>query len=176
MCRGLRSEIALSARLLQITKTPKLFSHGVFRRLLRSFSIQSNRRSAGFFRVVKSTGIAPLQGGASSLTVSQMPWFRRNSPRELLRENVFGRSVIGKTVTKSLISQLMSSENMSTAENITLMVIRGVIALAIVGLGFYCVAQGIHFFALPRVEAEQIRIHFIGLDITASEMGAVFLR
>ena len=63
---------------------------------------------------------------------------------------------------------------MSTAENITLMVIRGVIALAIVGLGFYCVAQGIHFFALPRVEAEQIRIHFIGLDITASEMGAVF--
>ena len=62
---------------------------------------------------------------------------------------------------------------MSPAENITLMVIRGFIALAIVGLGFYCVAQGIHFFALPRVEAEQIRIHFIGLDITASELGAV---
>ena len=63
---------------------------------------------------------------------------------------------------------------MSTAENITFMVIRGVIALAIVGLGFYCVAQGIHFFALPRVEAEQIRIHFIGLDITASGLGALF--
>jgi hypothetical protein len=60
---------------------------------------------------------------------------------------------------------------MSTAENITFMVIRGAIALAIVGLGFYCVAQGIHFFALPRVEAEQIRIHFIDLDITASELG-----
>jgi hypothetical protein len=29
-----------------------------------------------------------------------------------------------------------------------------------------------HFFALPRVEAEQIRIHFIGLDITASGLGA----
>jgi 7-keto-8-aminopelargonate synthetase-like enzyme len=62
---------------------------------------------------------------------------------------------------------------MSTAENITFMVIRGAIALAIVGLGFYCVAQGIHFFALPRVEAEQIRIHLIGLDITAGELGAL---
>jgi hypothetical protein len=62
---------------------------------------------------------------------------------------------------------------MSTAENITFMVIRGAIALAIVGLGFYCVAQGIHFFALPRVEAEQIRIHFIGLDIAASGLGAL---
>ena len=62
---------------------------------------------------------------------------------------------------------------MSTAENITVMVIRGVIALAIVGLGFYCVRQGIHLFALPRVEAEQIHIHFIGLDITASGLGAV---
>jgi len=47
---------------------------------------------------------------------------------------------------------------MSTAENITFMVVRGVIALAIVGLGFYCVAQGIHFFAVPRVEVEQIRL------------------
>ena len=62
---------------------------------------------------------------------------------------------------------------MSTAENIAFMVIRGAIALAIIGLGFYCVAQGIHLFALPRVEAEQIRIHFIGLDITASGLGAV---
>ena len=53
------------------------------------------------------------------------------------------------------------------------MVIRGGIALAIVGLGFYCVAQGIHLFALPRAEAEQLRIHFIGLDITASELGAL---
>ena len=47
--------------------------------------------------------------------------------------------------------------SMSTAENVTFMVIRGVIALAIVSLGFYCVAQGIHFFAVPPVEAEQIR-------------------
>ena len=62
---------------------------------------------------------------------------------------------------------------MSTAESITFMVIRGAIALAIVALGFYCVAQGIRFFALPRVEAEQIGIHFIGLDFTASELGVL---
>lgn len=61
----------------------------------------------------------------------------------------------------------------SAVENITFMVIRGIVALAIVGLGFYCIAQGIHFFALPRVEAEQIRIHLIGLDISASGLGAV---
>ena len=61
---------------------------------------------------------------------------------------------------------------MSTGENITFMVIRGIIALAIVGLGFYCIAQGIHFLTLPLSEAEQIRIHFFGLDITASGLGA----
>ncbi len=61
----------------------------------------------------------------------------------------------------------------STAENIAFMIVRGIIALAIVGLGFFCIAQGIHFFALPRVEAEQIRIHFVGLDVTASGLGAV---
>ena len=48
--------------------------------------------------------------------------------------------------------------NIGTAENITFMVIRGVIALAIEGLGFYCVAKGIHFLALPGVEDEQIRL------------------
>jgi len=46
---------------------------------------------------------------------------------------------------------------MSTVENVTFLVIRGAIALAIVGLGFYCVAQGIHFLAVPSVEGEQIR-------------------
>jgi hypothetical protein len=72
---------------------------------------------------------------------------------------------------KPQIPQLLCSGNRSTAESITFMVIRGAIALAIVALGFYCVAQGIHFFALPRGEAEQIRMHFIGLDFTASELG-----
>lgn len=61
----------------------------------------------------------------------------------------------------------------SAAENITFMVVRGVIALAIVAVGFYCVAQGIHFFSLPRAEAEAIHIHFIALDITANGLGAV---
>ncbi len=61
----------------------------------------------------------------------------------------------------------------TTAENIAFIIVRGIVALAIVGLGFYCIAQGIHFFALPRSEAEQIHIHFVGLDITASGLGAV---
>lgn len=49
----------------------------------------------------------------------------------------------------------------SAAENITFMVVRGVIALAIVAVGFHCVAQGIHFFSLPRAEGEAIHINFI---------------
>jgi hypothetical protein len=53
---------------------------------------------------------------------------------------------------------VIMNRNIGTAENITFMVIRGVIALAIEGLGFYCVAKGIHFLALPGVEAEQIRL------------------
>jgi hypothetical protein len=61
----------------------------------------------------------------------------------------------------------------TTAEKITFMIVRGTVALAIVGVGFYCIAQGIHFFALPRVEAEQIRISLVGLDISASGLGAV---
>ncbi len=61
----------------------------------------------------------------------------------------------------------------TVAENITFMIVRGIVALAIVGVGAYCLAQGIHFFALPRVEAEQIRINLVGLDITASGLGAV---
>jgi len=61
----------------------------------------------------------------------------------------------------------------TTAENITFIIVRGVIALAMVGLGFYCLAQGIHFFMLPRAEAQQIHIHFVGLDITANGLGAV---
>lgn len=62
---------------------------------------------------------------------------------------------------------------MNTAENVTFMVVRGIIALAIVGLAFYCIAKGIYFFSLPRAEAEQIHIKFVGLDITASGLGAV---
>lgn len=63
---------------------------------------------------------------------------------------------------------------MNTAvENITFIVVRGIVALAIVGVGFYCIGQGIHFLALPRVEADQIHIHFFGLDITATGLGAV---
>ena len=61
----------------------------------------------------------------------------------------------------------------TTAENITFMIVRGIIALAIVGVGFYCIGQGIHFFVLPRPEAQLIRIHLLGLDIDARGLGAV---
>lgn len=61
----------------------------------------------------------------------------------------------------------------STSENIAFMVIRGVVALAIVGVAFYCIGQGIHFFTLPHAEAEDIHLKILGLEITASGLGAV---
>ena len=61
----------------------------------------------------------------------------------------------------------------SSAENIAFMVIRGIVALAIIGVAFYCVGQGIHFFTLPHSDAEAIQLHVLGLNITASGLGAV---
>lgn len=61
----------------------------------------------------------------------------------------------------------------SSAENITFMVIRGVVALAIIGVAFYCLGQGLHFFTLPHNEAEAIQVHVLGLNISASGLGAV---
>jgi len=59
------------------------------------------------------------------------------------------------------------------AENIAFIIVRGIVALSIVGVGFFCIGQGIHYFGLPRVEAEQIRVSLLGLEITASGLGAV---
>ncbi len=61
----------------------------------------------------------------------------------------------------------------TSAENITFILVRGVIALAIVGVGFFCISQGIHYFALPRLEAEQIHLSFVGLELSANGLGAV---
>lgn len=61
----------------------------------------------------------------------------------------------------------------SSAENIAFMVIRGIVALAIIGVAFYCIGQGIHFFILPHSDAEAIQLHVLGLNITASGLGAV---
>ena len=58
----------------------------------------------------------------------------------------------------------------TTVENIAFIVIRGIIALAIIGVGFYCISQGIHYFALPRIEAEQIRISFKVLPIVKTKI------
>jgi hypothetical protein len=61
----------------------------------------------------------------------------------------------------------------SQAENIVFMIIRGVVALAIVGVAFYCIGQGIHFFMLPRQEAEAIQVSILGMRLSASGMGSV---
>lgn len=61
----------------------------------------------------------------------------------------------------------------SAAENIVFMVIRGVVALAIVGVAFYCIGQGLHFFMLPHTEAESIDLKVLGLNINAGGLGAV---
>lgn len=61
----------------------------------------------------------------------------------------------------------------TTAENITFMIIRGLVALAIVGLAFYCIGKGIYFFLLPQTVAQTIQIHLLGLTISADGIGAV---
>jgi len=65
---------------------------------------------------------------------------------------------------------------MSTdTEGLAFIVIRGLVALAIVCAAFYCFGQGVHFLRLPQAEAQQIHIHFVGVDITATGLGAVIL-
>jgi hypothetical protein len=61
----------------------------------------------------------------------------------------------------------------SAAENIAFLVVRGIVALAIIGVAFYCIGQGIHYFMLPRLEAEAIQVHVLGLNISATGLGAV---
>ena len=61
----------------------------------------------------------------------------------------------------------------TSAENITFMLIRGVVALAIVGVGFFCLAKGLFFFAMPIQLAQNIQVHLLGLELSASGLGAV---
>lgn len=61
----------------------------------------------------------------------------------------------------------------STAVNIVFMAIRGLIALAIVGVAFYCLKAGVQFFMLPHEAAQQIQLEFFGSKISASGLGAV---
>jgi hypothetical protein len=61
----------------------------------------------------------------------------------------------------------------STAVNIVFMAIRGLISLAIVGVAFYCLKQGIQFFMLPHEAAQQIQLEILGSKISASGLGAV---
>lgn len=61
----------------------------------------------------------------------------------------------------------------STAINIVFMAIRGLISLAIVGVAFYCLKQGVQFFMLPHEAAQQIQLEILGSKISASGLGAV---
>jgi carbon storage regulator len=59
------------------------------------------------------------------------------------------------------------------AEKITFMICRTAIALAISGLAFYGICQGIHYLTLPHQSPEQFQASLLGMRITASGLGAV---
>jgi len=64
--------------------------------------------------------------------------------------------------------------NMLTpAERITFMICRTAIALAISGLAFYGICQGIHYLTLANQSPEQFQASLLGMRITASGLGAV---
>jgi hypothetical protein len=59
------------------------------------------------------------------------------------------------------------------AERITFILTRGVIALALVGAGMFCISRGISFWAVPREEASQIGLDVLGLHLNAGGLGGV---
>jgi hypothetical protein len=61
----------------------------------------------------------------------------------------------------------------SSTENIVFMIVRGIVALSIVGVAIICVVQGVQFFKLPHLEAEAIQLNVLGLRLSASGLGAV---
>ena len=61
----------------------------------------------------------------------------------------------------------------TAAEKITFMICRTAIALAISGLAFYGIRQGIHYLTLPNQSPEQFQAGLLGMRITASGLGAV---
>jgi hypothetical protein len=61
----------------------------------------------------------------------------------------------------------------TNVESVIFLLVRGVIALAIIGLGYYCIHEGIQFFMLPTAEKQDLHTHVLGLDITANGLGAI---
>ena len=59
------------------------------------------------------------------------------------------------------------------AERITFIVTRGVVALALVGAGMFCISKGIGFWAVPREEASQLGLDVLGLHLNAGGLGGV---
>jgi hypothetical protein len=59
------------------------------------------------------------------------------------------------------------------AERITFIVTRGVVALALVGAGMFCISKGITFWSMPRQDASQLGLDVLGLHLTAGGLGGV---
>lgn len=59
------------------------------------------------------------------------------------------------------------------SERIAFLLIRGIVALALVAAGVYCVKLGVDFFALPRPEAEGMKLTLYGFDVSAGGLGSV---
>jgi hypothetical protein len=59
------------------------------------------------------------------------------------------------------------------AERITFILTRGVVALALVGAGMFCISKGISFWAVPREEASQLGLDVLGLHLNAGGLGGV---
>jgi carbon storage regulator len=62
---------------------------------------------------------------------------------------------------------------LTPAERIIFMICRTAIALAISGLAFYGIQQGIHYLTLPSQSPEQFQASLLGMRVTASGLGAV---
>jgi hypothetical protein len=58
-------------------------------------------------------------------------------------------------------------------ERITFIVTRGVIALALVGAGMFCIAKGIGFWAIPRAESSQLGVELGPFHLTGGGLGGV---
>src|SRR5215813_2331142 len=59
------------------------------------------------------------------------------------------------------------------SDGITFVIVRGLLALAAIGAAIYCIMQGIHYWALPRAEAQLIDINIFGAHLNASGLAGV---
>src|SRR5262245_33032002 len=75
--------------------------------------------------------------------------------------------------SRVLALEFAPMSSITPAERITFILTRGVVALALVGAGVFCIAKGIGFWAVPRAEASQLGLDVLGLHLTAGGLGGV---